>query len=125
MANRLVKIVHAGMSAGAAALVSGEMQDNVTAAGTTQATATAVSGDYVVVTTAAASTGVIIAGEPLSAGDVIHVCNQGANAVLVYPPVGGTINALSLNAGYSITAGKTGMIIVRADTTKFIGGMTL
>ncbi len=49
-----------GMAAALTEVVCGDIQDNVTAAGSTQGTATLVAGAHVIVTTAAASTGVIL-----------------------------------------------------------------
>jgi len=116
MPQRLVKMVHAGLSAGTAAMVGGELQDNVTAAGSTQATATNVYGDIVCVTTAAASTGVILGGETFSPGDNLQVTNLGANSLSVYPPVGGQINALGVNAAFAVAAGKSALITARSST---------
>lgn len=107
MSNRTSKIVGAGIAPMAAQQIAGDLQSGVTAAGTTQAGATAVYGDNVVITTAAASSGVILSGNAgFGPGDDVFIANQGANAVLVYPPVGGQINALGANAGFSIAAGK-------------------
>jgi hypothetical protein len=90
-----------------AAQIAGDLQGGVTALGTTQATAQAVYGDNVVVTTAAASSGVILSGNAgFAPGDDVFVANQGANALTVYPPVGGQINALGANVGFSVAAGK-------------------
>lgn len=124
MPQRTTKIIGAGMPAGTALQISGDCQDNVTAAGSTQATATPVSGDTVVVTTTAASTGVILSGPSFSSGDDCIVCNLGANALLVYPPLGGQINALAVNAGFSIATGKSAVFVARADASKFIAGLT-
>lgn len=79
----------------------------ITAAGTTTADATAIAQGVNVVGTTASGTGVRL--PTMAAGDVIRVFNQGANALLVYPPTGGTINALSANAGFSVGAGKAAM----------------
>lgn len=124
MPQRATKIIGAGIPPATAAQISGDCQDNVTAAGTTQATATAIYGDTVVVTTAAASTGVVFTGPPFYTGDDCIVCNLGANALLVYPPVGGQINALAVNAGFSIGAGKSAFFVARADASKFVAGIT-
>jgi len=123
MPQRATKLMGGGIPAMTAAVISGDIQDNVTAAGSTQATATPIYGDIAVVTTAAASTGVILSGAGFQAGDGCIVHNLGANAVLVYPPVGGTINALAANAGYSVAAGKQAFIWARSGST-FIAGVT-
>jgi hypothetical protein len=123
MPQRATKLMGGGISAVTASIISGDLQDNVTATGSTQATAVSIYADITVVTTAAASTGVIIGGASFQAGDGLIVHNLGANAVLVYPPVGGQINALSVNAGFSVAAGKQAFIWARTGTT-FVAGVT-
>ncbi len=96
------RLIGAGVPALATVNICGDVQDNVTAAGSTQGTALPVSGDHVIVTTAAAGTGILLPfAEP---GAEVTVKNLGANAVLVYPATGGAINALATNAGFSIAA---------------------
>lgn len=108
MSNRTAKMVHAGIPPMTAAQIAGDVQGGVTAAGTTQGTAQAVYGDNVVVTTCAASAGVILSGpDGFGGGDDVFLTNQGANTLTVYPPVGGQINALGANAGFSVAAGKS------------------
>jgi len=124
MPQRLVKMVNAGLSAGTAAMIGGDIQDNVTATGTTQATAAPIYGDNVIVTTTPASSGVIFSGASLSAGDILQVYNLGANALLVYPVVGSTINALAVNAGFSVAAGKAAFFTVRANSTTMVAGLS-
>lgn len=92
-----------GLAAQAAINLVGSVANNLTAAGSTQATALLVSADVNVVTTAASSTGVILPST-LSAGDFLEVVNYGANTITVYPPVGGKINNGTLNAGKTVTA---------------------
>ena len=76
-----------------------------TATGASQGTALPLPGDIVAFTTVAASTGTILPA--MNQGDSVVISNQGANALSVYPPVGGTINALSANTAFSQTAAKT------------------
>jgi hypothetical protein len=123
MPQRATKLMGGGIPAITASVISGDIQDSVTATGSTQATAANIFGDIVVITTAAASTGVIIGGASFQAGDGCIVHNLGANAVLVYPPLGGQINALAVNAGFSVAAGKQALIWARTGTT-FIAGVT-
>lgn len=85
----------------------------MTAVGTTQANALVLPSDFNIITTAAASTGAIlpVAGNVLNqvqVPDSIIVVNHGANAVLVYPPVGGKIANGTTNAGLSLGSLKTG-----------------
>lgn len=45
------------------------------------------------------------------------VVRGGTVAALVFPPVGGAINALAANASFSVTAAKTAMFVPVADGT--------
>ena len=74
----------------------------ITAAGTTQGTATAITKDFNVVATATAGTGVIL---PVIAGLRMTVINNGANPLAVYPGTSGAINALAANAAYTLAVG--------------------
>jgi len=94
------RMVVAGLSAVAARAIQGTVANNLTATGSTQATALALPADICKFTTVAASTGAII--PPSNPTDSGTVYNGGANALSLYPPVGGTINGLSANAAYSI-----------------------
>lgn len=78
--------------------------DSITAAGSTQGTATVLPARMAYnVTTVAASTGVLL---PASvSGAEVAVANNGANALLIYPATGEKINALSTNAGFSAATG--------------------
>jgi hypothetical protein len=99
------KLVQAGVySTGAKALAGGDMAVGLVAAGTTQATAFALTNDISVFGTVAASSGAIL---PLFGSAYCTVFNGGANALAVYPPVGGTINAAAANAAFSVGAGKS------------------
>jgi hypothetical protein len=82
----------------------------LTAAGSTQGTALAIpSGqDCSVLATVASSTGVILPATGVGLGEEYMVANHGANAVNVYPPVGGKLGNSSVNTAYSLAAGKTG-----------------
>jgi len=96
------RMVAAGFSAIQAQASQGLAANNLTGAGSTQATALPLPADICKFTTVAAGTGAIIpAANPADSGTVY---NGGANALLLYPPVGGKINGLGTNAGYSIAA---------------------
>lgn len=69
---------------------------SVSAAGTTQATATILIGGLNWITTAAASSGVLLNAAAIT-GSSQAVYNGGANAVKVYPPTGAQINGLGAN----------------------------
>jgi hypothetical protein len=77
----------------------------ISAAGTTQGTATALTKDCNEVTTVSAGQGVKLPAS--AAGNNVSVANaQATNALLVYPATGEAINALATNAGFSLAAGK-------------------
>jgi hypothetical protein len=86
---------------------------NLTAAGTTQATALALTSDYNHIGTAAASSGVRL--PTAVAGMEVLVFNKGANAVNVYPATGAAINALAANAALAVAA--AGVTIFYAIST--------
>jgi len=111
MSTRASKLLGSGLPARAASAIAGDVQNTVTAAGTTQGTATTVYGDNVIVTTCPASAGVVLSTDSgFGPGDDVFVANQGANACLVYPPSGAQINALAVNAGFSVAAGKSALL---------------
>lgn len=72
----------------------------VSAAGSTQGTATALTSDYNAVTTVAAGAGVILPATVV--GKVVIVANKGANALLVYPPASSAIDSGTTNSAYSL-----------------------
>lgn len=95
--------------------ISGDLQDNITATGTTQADAFPLNAVYSIVTTAAASTGVkLMASEPSAE---VFVRNLGANTLNVYPPVGGNFNGGTTNAPVTIAAGAFQWFIGRNATS--------
>ncbi|MFL9670445.1 hypothetical protein WIX39_026180 [Variovorax sp. AB1(2024)] len=91
--------------------IVGEVANNLTAAGTTQANALKLSAVNNIVTTTAASTGVQLPAT--GTGDGITVANLGANALLVYPVTGGAIQTGAANAGFSVGVGKTAVFTAR------------
>lgn len=88
----------------------------LTATGTTQATALVLTKDLSVVTTAAAGSGVIMSAPGI--GAQMLVLNRGANALLVYPPVNGVIDALAANAAFSIPT-LTAKRFIQATATQW------
>lgn len=86
---------------------------SVSAAGSTQGTATALTSDSNIVTTVAASTGVAL--PTATTGRTVMVVNKGANALSVYPASGGTIDALSANAAISLPVNY--VAVFRASST--------
>ena len=115
LANRMMR---GGLSSGQAQAINGDVNATVSAAGTTQATATALVAGTNTVTTAAASSGVIIPNAMI--GDEIEILNLGANAVTVYPPTSGQINALSANTGFTL-ATNTAVKLRKFTATRWAG----
>lgn len=76
---------------------SNDAAGSITAAGTTQGTATELTNAINEITTVAANSGVRLASKGYQ-GDDMYIYNAGANSLNVYPPVGMRINSLALNA---------------------------
>lgn len=99
------RMIGGGLSANAVLAISGDIATGISAAGTTQVTATAITADRNYIGTAAASSGVILqSGE---VGKTVLVYNGGANSVNIYPPVGGAINTIATNSPMVLAVGKT------------------
>jgi hypothetical protein len=95
------RMVVAGMSATEAAASVGTVANSLTAVSGGQSAAAGLPGDVNRFTTVPASGGCILPA--LNPGDNIVVVNaQVTNALLLFPPVGGAINALATNGSYSI-----------------------
>jgi len=96
--------------------LNGAVVDNnnaVSAAGANQGAATALTVDYNVVTTVAASTGVKL--PTATAGRRIVIVNKGANTLSIYPATGAAIDALAENAAIQVAA--NGSIELMASST--------
>ena len=78
----------------------------VSAAGNTQASATALTNDINVVTTATAGSAFGVRLAAATAGRSITVVNRSATAITVYPDTGATIDGLAANAGISVPSGS-------------------
>lgn len=83
----------------------------VSAAGTNQATAVAITADLTVFSTVALNTGAILPAPGAAGADDFFVVNAGANALAVYPPVGHKVNAGSTNAAVSVPVGKAAHLV--------------
>jgi hypothetical protein len=100
------KLIQLGMwSEMAEQVVFGDVTTGLTAAGTNQATALVISSDANVFGTVASGTGAVLTSAD---GANILVRNGGANALLVYAPVGGTMNGTA-NGSLSIATTKNAM----------------
>jgi hypothetical protein len=72
---------------------------SVSAAGTVQGNATALTTEFNRVSTVASGSGVVL--PTATAGMTVVIVNTSANTLLVYPASGAAINSLSTNVGYS------------------------
>lgn len=108
----------AGFSAVQAQAVEGTVANTLTATGTTQAAALALAGDINRFTTVGANSGAILPA--MNGGDRMTVFNGGANALSLYPPVGGQINAVGANTAYSIATATPMCLIVCVTPTQYL-----
>jgi hypothetical protein len=76
--------------------LKGSMSQTFTAAGTTQAAATAITTVFTYVTTASEGQGAVLPAG-MDNSDQCTVCNSTSVDVYVYPPSGGKINGSSAN----------------------------
>jgi len=110
------ELMASGMSAAEANKLGLDTFTAVTQAGSNQATALALTSNCVNVT---AGTGGVI----ITQSHAMHAIanNSGANCI-VYPPVGGTINGGTLNAGFTLSNGKT--LLVFTAGTNYLANMS-
>lgn len=118
MANKLANIVGSGYPGQAANYISGTAADSLTATGSTQGTALLLAADVNVVTTTAASTGVILAAGA-SPGDETVVKNLGASTLSIYPATGESIDAIAANGAYSLATTKS-VILIKTSATRWV-----
>ena len=113
------KAFGAGLSLPLAAAICKDTATAISAAGTTQGTATELTAADNELTTVGAGAGVALASA-LASGDLQTVFNAGANAVKVYPPAGMKINALPTNAPM-LLAVNTGCMFKCISATRVFG----
>lgn len=113
------KAFGAGLSLPLASAMCQDAASALSAAGTTQATATELSAADSEVTTVAAGAGCVLSSK-LAPGDSQAVYNAGANALKLYPPSGMKINALASNAPMTLGV-NTGCIFKCVSTTRVFG----
>ena len=94
----------------------------ISAAGSVQGDATALSKDINVVSTVSAGQGVILPAAV--AGMMITITNTSANSLLVYPASGGVINTLATNTAITHTAGATLIYLAPTTTQWYTAGAT-
>ncbi len=113
------KVFGAGIPGLAVQAICQDAGTSISAAGTTQGTATELVNADNEVTTVASGSGVILSSNA-TAGDTQTVFNAGANPLRVYPTSGARINALALN-GAMILATNTGCLFKMVSTTRWFG----
>ncbi len=96
-----------------AGAIVGDVADSLTATGSTQGTALALTANTNIVTTTAASTGVLL--PVMQTGDMVEVVNLGANSLSVYPRTGGAIQTGAANAAFAVGAGKSAFFTARSN----------
>lgn len=112
------RMMGGGVSAFQARAINGDVNPTVSAAGTTQGTATELKTSLCIVTTVGASSGVIL--NSCEVADDQWVYNATAsNALSVYPDSGSTINQLSANTAV-LLAPYTGALFKRVTSTAWI-----
>lgn len=112
-------IMRGGTSAGTALAINGQANVTITAGTTqTQAGGTALTTSVNVVTTVTTSgDGVTLPNAMI--GDSVDILNLGANTCTVYPPVGGRINQLATNAGFTLAA-NTAVLVQKFTATRWM-----
>jgi hypothetical protein len=93
----------------------------LSAAGTTQGTATAITKQTNQFTTVGAGQGAILPSP--EQGEFIFVANAGANALNVYPATGHSINALANNVAFSLAVGRNALFWA-ATTSKWYANLS-
>lgn len=116
------RLTVSGLTAVNAAAIQGLVANNLTALGTTQGNALPLPADINKFTTVAAGTGTVLPA--MNPGDSVTLFNGGANALLVYPPVGGKINSLGNNAGYSVAAATPYVDVYCIDPITYIASQS-
>ncbi len=109
-----LEIMRGGISAGAAHAILGARNTAVSAAGTTQGTATVLGASINYVTTVGANSGVVLPNA--SHADSFLIYNAGANPLTIYPPTSGRIYPAATNAGITLTNPGCIMLTKITDT---------
>lgn len=109
------RVMAAGFPAPVAQALLGGVNTALVGTGSTNADALALTQDVSAFGTTAAGTGAILPSNA-TPGDEYFVYNGGANALLVYPPVGGAINNTAANTGFSVAT-------LKSVTLKCIGNL--
>ena len=114
-------LMGAGFSAAQAGSTnSSSIKTGISAAGTTQGTATAITADINLVSTVAASSGVqLYNGLTNDSCYVFNDSGVSGNGLLVYPPTSGQINNLAVNAGVIVPV-NTMAEFIKVTSTRWV-----
>lgn len=116
-------VVGTGVAPGAAAVdVVSVVKTGISAAGTTQGTATLVQADANLVSTASASQGVILYNGDVGDSCFVYNDNTGVG-IYVYPPVGSTINGLTTNAGM-VLPNNSQVFLIKVSATRWLANLS-
>ena len=113
------KVFGAGIPGLAVEAICKDVATSVSAAGTTQGTATELTAADSEVTTVTSGAGVVLSSDG-AAGDTQTVFNAGANALKVYPPSGMKINNLPADQPM-LLATNTGCLFKFVSSTRIFG----
>ena len=113
------KAFGAGISLPLSEAICKDVATSLSAAGTSQGTATELTSADSEITTVAVGAGCVLSSK-LAPGDQQTVFNAGANAMKLYPPSGMKINALGTNAAM-LLAPNTGCLFKCVSTTRVFG----
>ena len=98
------------------------MGTGISAAGSTQGTATPLTKSINVVSTVLSGNGVVL--PTAVAGMTVYITNTNGNNLIVYPATGGQINSLGSNSGLTHVAGATLTYIAPTTTQWYTVGAT-
>ena len=122
----LTSLTSSGNISGANVIVTSyhirSVATGISAAGTVQGNATALTKEINVVSTVASGAGVKL--PTAVAGMILTITNTSANSLLVYPDASGIINSLSANAAFTQAAGATLQFIAPTTTQWYTIGAT-
>lgn len=79
-----------------------------TSAGSTQGTAATMLASHVIIKSVSAGTGLILPNSDVNFGHIV-ANGDSSNALLVYPPVGGSINNAPINTPLTLPAGRAAL----------------
>src|SRR5574341_1060959 len=113
------KVFGSGLSGLAVQAICQDAATSISAAGSNQSTATALTSADNEVTTVSSGTGVVLPSAA-TAGDTITVFNAGANSLKVYPVSGQMINSLPANQAVVLPV-NTGCLFKLISSTRWFG----